>query len=549
MSLPEGSFLLIFAWVFVVFLLWNLYHFSRAFRQPTFITLLALSGAGLVGGIALLHFQQQSSLPGNRVGVLIFPLVAASSETPGASPVHKIDAQSLAIAGMIGEHLSRTPSSPYYVIPTETIFAAANRDSLIYLEYVLRFAKHAQLKLIGFGTFETKPSQPANHHETWQADFRIFDFRKASRQTEIRLNLPERCNQAEDLVAEIARAILRLSPEEQDVALAAPAWQSRIEAGSLQSYYAARFALATEQTEAALSQARELLHSDTSQARFATLYLGARLAHLHRQTASPAGYGDSLRALLPLARRAATTDSLHSESARRLGEICIRLKMWNEAENALRQARRRDSTDSKVYLLLAQLHLSRLQPLGFQNELELYQRARLLNPIDIAAGLAEADYYWRENREKTAMAIWENLLQLNPNHIEVLINLGRIYIARNNEAKIFETYERLLKLAPDNAEAYYNLGIMYYYRKDFDKAIKFFERAIRINNHVEARLYLASIHENRGEMDLAIQYLRERIRLSRGNDDKYAAEARRQLYKILLARGEIPAHLRPDSLE
>jgi tetratricopeptide (TPR) repeat protein len=548
MLLPEGSFLLISAWVFVVFLLWNLYHFSRAFRQPTFITLLMLSAAGLVGGMALLHFQQQSSLPGNRMGVLIFPLVAESSETPPASPARKIDAPGLAIADMIGEHLSRTPNAPFYVIPTEAILAAAHRDSLIHPDYILRFARHAQLKLIGFGTFKTRPSQPANHHENWQADFRIFDFRKTSRQTERRLNLPERFSRVEDLSAEIARAILQLSPAEHEATLA-PAWQNRIEAGRLQSYYAARFALATEQTEAALSQARELLQSDSSQAGFATLYLGARLAQLHRQTASPIGYDDSLRALLPLAKRAATLDSLHSESARRLGEIYIRLKKWNEAESALRQARRRDSTDSKVYLLLAQLHISRLRPLGFQNELELYQRARRLNPIDIEAGLAEADYYWRENREKTAMAIWENLLQLNPNHVEVLISLGRIYIARNNEAKIFEIYERLLKLAPDNAEAYYNLGIMYYHHKDFDNAIKFFERAIRLNNHAEARLYLASIYENRGEIDLAIQYLRERIRLSRGDDDKYAAEARRQLYKILLARGEIPASLRPDSLK
>jgi tetratricopeptide (TPR) repeat protein len=190
-----------------------------------------------------------------------------------------------------------------------------------------------------------------------------------------------------------------------------------------------------------------------------------------------------------------------------------------------------------------------LQKFGFKNELELYRHAQALNPIDMAAKLAAADYHWREHQEKPAIAILEHLLRLNPNHVEALMSLSRIYLAKNNEAKIFEIYERILKIAPDNADAYYNLGIFYYHHEDYDDAIKFFERAIKLNDHAEARLYLAGIYERRGNIDRAIQYLRERIRLSRGDDDQYADEARHRLYNILLARGEIPAHLRPDSLK
>jgi tetratricopeptide (TPR) repeat protein len=227
----------------------------------------------------------------------------------------------------------------------------------------------------------------------------------------------------------------------------------------------------------------------------------------------------------------------------------IRLEKWNEAERALLQARRREPTDSEIYLLLGQLHVSRLEPLGFRTELDLYEYARRLNPINIDAGLAAAEYLLLESREKEALNLLEELRRLNPNHPGVLMSLGRIYIVKGDAVKIFEVYERILALQPNNADAYYNLGIAYYNRDDFENAVKLFERAIALNNHPDARMYLAQICERQGQIDKAIAYLRERIKLSRGDDDKIAAEARRHLYEILLARGEIPPHLRPDSLK
>ena len=539
MPLPDGSFLLIVLWAFAVFILWNLYRFSETFRKTTLVFAMGLATAALAGGIFYLHFHRQNAGREKRPGLLIFPAVEKSASLA-------INADGLAIAEITGEHLRRTPNTPFYLIPTETIFAAARRDSLIYIEYVLRFARAAGLPMIGFCTYR-KTAAPANHHESWSIDFRIFDWREKNTLAETPLNLPERFNDLQELTTEAARVILQTFAK-NGATIAGTAWQNQVEPKLSQSYYAAKFSLLINQTESALQQARALAQVDTSRAQFAGLYVNALLTHLRRRAAQQTDWNDSLRAILPAAKRA-VSDSLNSAGGRGLGEIYIRLKKWNDAERALRLARRRDSTDSEIYLLLAQLHHSRLQPLGFENELELYQRARALNPLNIAAGLAEADYHWRENRDNPAVEILEHLLRLNPDQVEVLMSRARIYMAQNNAPKTFELSERILKLAPDHAEAYYNLGIVYYHQQDFDKAINFFERAIKLNDHADARLYLASIYERRGDLDLAIHYLRERIRRSRGDDDKYAADARDQLYKILLARGEIPAHLRPDSLK
>jgi tetratricopeptide (TPR) repeat protein len=471
---------------------------------------------------------------------LIFPFV----EKTGNGSAEMISAGGLAIADLIGERLQRATPTPFYRIPPDALFGAANHDSIIYIDYVLRFAETAGLPVIVFGVYQETPSlAPANHHADLSADIRLFDFRQ-NPPLETRLQLPEQISTLRALADAAAQSILKIYGKQNDAALAA-GWQSQIDTEFLQRYYSAKLALALNQTESAVQQAQALWQADTSRAPFSSLYAQAIVAQLRHKTTAQREWEESLH----IFKRAAVQDSLRSESARWLGEVYIRLKRWNEAERALLLARRREPTDSEIYLLLAQLHHSRFQPLGFENELELYQHARALNPINIHAGLAEADYLWRENREQQAIEILERWLKLNPNHLEALMNLGRIYIAKGNQAKIFEIYERVLKLAPDNAGAYYNLGIVYYHAEDDSNAIKFFERAIQLDNHAEARLYLAGIYQRRGDLERAIHYLRERIRLSRGDDDEYAAEARRQLYTILLSRGEIPPHLQPDSLK
>jgi len=543
MQLPEGSILFIIVWGFVIFLLWNFYRFSQALRKITFVVLAGLASATLIGGIMYLHFREQRPLPAGRTSVLIFPFVEKSA----GAPAGVISATGLALADMIAERLKQAKDSPFHLIPTGALFEIANRDSLIYIDYVLRFARLVKPAVVGFGAYQTTNST-TNHHSNWQAEFQIFDLRKISESSGQRLNLPPRFDNMQQLANTVARHIFQIRPNGEKITVA-PIWQDHLEAELLQRYYSAHFILLTNQTEPILERARALIRTDSSRAAFANLYARAMLAHLRRRTANQKEWNDSLQMILPLTKRAAIKDSLNSESGRLLGEIYIRLKKWTAAERALVEARRREPADSRIYFLLAQLHGSRLPALGFKNELELYQQARALNPLNVEAALAAADYLWRENREKSAIEILENLLQLNPHHVEVLISLGRIYIGKNNEAKIFEIFERILKTAPNHAEAYYNLGIVYYQHKDFDNAIKFFERAIKLNDHVEARLYLAGIHQQRGNVGQALQYLRERIRLSHGDDDRYAAEARHQLYKILLARGEIPAHLRPDSLK
>ena len=536
MPLPDGSFLLFSLGGFAVFLLWNLYHFGQAFGKKTFGVSIGVTVAVLAAGFMYLQWRQQRTWLEKRASLLIFPAVA-KSDGP------RLEANGLAIAEMTGEYLRQTANLPFYLIPTETVFAAAQRDSLIYNEYVVRFARAAGLSIIVFGGYR-QAAAATNHHDEWTGDFKLFDLRKKNISAETALNLPKSFTSLPELARAIAQNLASAG-----ASTPARIWQNQVNAADLQKYYAAKFDLLRDRTEAALAAARRLALADTSQENFAGLYVASFLRHYQHHAMHQTLWADSLRFILPAAKHAAARDSVCSGSARRLGEVYLSLKKWNEAENALRLARGRDSTDSKIYLRLAQLHASRWRLLGFRSELELYQRARAFNPLDLEAGLLEADYQWRENHPAPAVEILEHWLRLNPNQVEVLMSLARVKPPANDDPQNLAVYKRILALAPDNAEAYFNLGIVYYHQEDFDNAGKFFERAIQLNNHADARLYLASLAERRGNLELAIQYLRERIRLSRGDDDRYAEVARNQLYNILLARGEIPAQLRPDSLK
>jgi tetratricopeptide (TPR) repeat protein len=547
MELPEGSIILMIAWGLIVFMLWNFYHFGQALRQRTFAVLTLAASCGLLGGIIFLHFHQRPKVPGNRVGLLVFPFGEEADSLSTGKPL-QINLQGLAIADMIGERLQSAPHSPFYLIPTDILFEIAQRDSLADLAYVLRLAENANLPAIVVGTYKAGPR--ANHHDSWQAQIQLFDLRKteaADAHSGVRLPLSATFPGTREMAGEAARAILHEWSGNKDVA-SSLVWQDQTPEEMLQAYYAGRWALALNQHEAALRHGRDLWRADSSAAPFINLYARSLMAYLQRKAANKKEWEDSLRLVLRLAKRAAQQDSLHGESARLLGEMYIHLAKWNDAEMAVLQARRRDPTDSKIYLLLGQLHVSRLQALGFRDALELYQRGRWLNPLDFDLGLAAADYLWRADRQNEAIALLEELRRLSPNHLGTLMSLGRIYVIKGDAAKLFEIYERILAVAPNEADAYYNLGIAYYNRGDFDNAVKLFERAIALNNHANARLYLAYINERQGKIDIAIAYLRERIQLSRGDDDEFAAEARNHLYKILLARGEIPPHLQPDSL-
>nr|NQU89891.1 tetratricopeptide repeat protein [Bacteroidota bacterium] len=89
--------------------------------------------------------------------------------------------------------------------------------------------------------------------------------------------------------------------------------------------------------------------------------------------------------------------------------------------------------------------------------------------------------YYQENDEiEKAISNYLNILQMNPNHIFTIYNLGYIHLVFLHEFdKAVEYFNQVIELNPDYAEAYYNRGYSYellgekeFSRKDYLKTLK-----------------------------------------------------------------------------
>jgi len=533
MEINEGMIILIIGWVGAILILWNLHRHSQAIGKRAFLLASLLTTALLIGGMILVDFRAVSNLLGGRKSVAIFPFVETDSTHAAITPA------GLGYADLTASQLQLAGLEKIHVLPVESLFELPDPDSLAKREYILRFGRAAGLSYVGIGSF-----QVANRESV--VDFQLFANDRPEPVVRRRYSAP--LNDNLSLVRQICKDILSKCGEEET-----GSWQmslpARLAPAQQQEYYRVLFQHLQNQDRQAVGRASVLARRDTAQTLYAHLAARCTFRDLVQRRASRMEWDDSLRVLVPWLRAAVARHPGDVDGFLLLGEAYIYAKRWNEAERALGRARDLDPYRSDIYVNLAQLHPSRLQDLGFDNELELYQHALALNPLNLEAVIRAAEFLIFANRSEEATRLLEKYRRLNPNHLAVLMTLGRIYINQGDMVHILHLFEHVLHIDPNNADAYYNLGIAYYNQKEFDSAIRFFERAIRLADHADARLYLAYIYEQRNDMDQAIRYLRERIELGSGEDDVFAAEARKHLYQILLNRGEIPAHLMPERLD
>lgn len=529
--MPTGTLFLLIGCGVLLLVLWNLHRYSNALSTRAFLVAASLVLAAGVAAQVALSWREHRRFGEVEKRLVLAPLLHSAGDTLS------LTAEGLAFADMLAAQLRRTGSGALHVLPVESLFELAEIDSLRQPAYLRRLLGELGIDYLTFGFYEHVNGE-------LQLEVQLYEPGRSQPLLQVRSSAGGNVPAA---LAEIKTKILTpVGVTEPD---AAPAQQSVMVPAADLRYYQAYLDFLRRDYAKALPAARALAASDSLTPAFTVLAARSMLHQLARQRLSERAWLDTLRPVLSRVLAAVRRDSLRAENWLALGQCYLYARKWNEAEQALRRARACDSLDSKIYLSFAQLHVSRIRELGFQDERELCARALALNPLDAEAAIALANQLLLANRREEAIALLEKYRRLNPNHLPVLMMLGRIYLTRNELLQTLPLYQHILELDPRNADAYYNLGIAYYNQEDYDNAIRFFERALRLNDHADARLYLAYIHEKRQEIDRAIQYLRERIRLSTGEHDTFAAEAREHLYNLLLRRGELPENLLPDKIE
>jgi tetratricopeptide (TPR) repeat protein len=144
--------------------------------------------------------------------------------------------------------------------------------------------------------------------------------------------------------------------------------------------------------------------------------------------------------------------------------------------------------------------------------------------------------YSSEGDYDSAVADYDQAIQLNPNDTAGYINRGNAYVGKGDRDRAIADYNKAIELDSKFGGAYYNRGLVYADKGDFDRAIADYDQAIRIGiidaqgqarcargNDVErlcgAEIFFArgKAYSAKGEFDRAIADYDEAIRLDQKN--------------------------------
>ncbi|MBI4133101.1 tetratricopeptide repeat protein [Candidatus Uhrbacteria bacterium] len=117
----------------------------------------------------------------------------------------------------------------------------------------------------------------------------------------------------------------------------------------------------------------------------------------------------------------------------------------------------------------------------------LVNAERLFNEaIELKQDFAPAHFYIaavldRQGRLAEAITKLESVVQFNPRDVGVAFQLGLLYLKNNNLAEAEAEFVRALELAPNYANARWYLASIYERRGDFDKAVREIEAVLATN--------------------------------------------------------------------
>jgi tetratricopeptide (TPR) repeat protein len=131
-----------------------------------------------------------------------------------------------------------------------------------------------------------------------------------------------------------------------------------------------------------------------------------------------------------------------------------------------------------------------------------------------------------------AALLYNEILQLNPDHAPASINLGTIHYNRRDFARAEELYRNATIADPDYALAFFDLGNVLDETLQLDEAIAAYQRAIALVPHyADAHYNLALAYERQGEKRRALRHWLMYTRLDPVGP--WASHAKIQARKIL----------------
>ncbi|MEO5375246.1 MAG: tetratricopeptide repeat protein [Alphaproteobacteria bacterium] len=182
-------------------------------------------------------------------------------------------------------------------------------------------------------------------------------------------------------------------------------------------------------------------------------------------------------AAIDLIRRALAQDDGNGVWWSNLSAVCLGEGQLAEAEEA---ARRAVAIDPDFRPAVKNLSFAVKRQGRVSEAIDLFHRVVALGPgpgeVDVLVELGASLHL--SDRTEEAVACYEQVLALRPDHVVSLYNLGHARQHQGRTAEAVALYDRVLALCPDHAQALLNLAIIHHETGRYDLAVSLYERAL-----------------------------------------------------------------------
>jgi len=129
--------------------------------------------------------------------------------------------------------------------------------------------------------------------------------------------------------------------------------------------------------------------------------------------------------------------------------------------------------------------------------------------------LDQGNAFFREEKFDTALAMYEQFYEKNPNAYQVLLNIGDCYREKGELEKAMETYNKVLELAKTDqalgvtmtAKTLAAIGLVYLKQNNLEEATKYFKQSVDTAPQDEILAYnVGEVYWNSQQLDEAQKY-------------------------------------------
>ena len=145
----------------------------------------------------------------------------------------------------------------------------------------------------------------------------------------------------------------------------------------------------------------------------------------------------------------------------------------------------------------------------------------------------QGNEYMQSGQFDKAIPEFEAVLQMQPEQVSALTNLGVAYYNVGRLDDAIAQYQKALALAPGDADIHSNLAAAYVQKSQLDQALAEYQKAIDINPELhQAYFGLGVVHLQLGKNDEAIAAFESFLKYDDGTDQLATDQANQYLQQL-----------------